>query len=290
MIRRSASTLRLPTPCGAQPQCRLHPGLAITGHNGPSSTAGRRSCPRRGGTNRHRFVRPGWRVRGLPRDGRRDREWTAYRRVGILGSEQRINVASVKDGIETRERLLRAAVNLYSAKGFSGASVEDICRRARVTKGAFYHHFESKAHLIMAIHNGFVDLQIAEITAVIEKDLPPEETLAEAIVVIIRNILNQKASISLFMREYPAMPRDVDRAVRDSRLKYEQLLVGVIDRGRDLGVFHTELPTNILLYGILGMGAWATQWYDPKRAPAPKVIGRNYARMVIDGLTTPTAS
>jgi hypothetical protein len=142
----------------------------------------------------------------------------------------------------------------------------------------------------MAIHNGFVDLQIAEITAVIEKDLPPEETLAEAIVVIIRNILNQKASISLFMREYPAMPRDVDRAVRDSRLKYEQLLVGVIDRGRELGVFHTELPTNILLYGILGMGAWATQWYDPKRAPAPEVIGRNYARMVIDGLTTPAAT
>jgi AcrR family transcriptional regulator len=199
-------------------------------------------------------------------------------------------VASVKDGIETRERLLRAAVNLYSAKGFSGASVEDICRRARVTKGAFYHHFESKAHLIMAIHNGFVDLQIAEITAVIEKDLPPEETLAEAIVVIIRNILNQKASISLFMREYPAMPRDVDRAVRDSRLKYEQLLVGVIDRGRELGVFHTELPTNILLYGILGMGAWATQWYDPKRAPSPEVIGRNYARMVIDGLTTPATT
>jgi AcrR family transcriptional regulator len=198
-------------------------------------------------------------------------------------------LASVQEGIETRERLLRAAVNLYSAKGFSGASVEDVVRRAGVTKGAFYHHFESKAHLIMAIHNGFVELQIREITAVIDKGLPPEETLAEAIVVIIRNILSHKASISLFIREYPAMPRDVDRAVRDSRLQYEQLLVGVIDRGRETGVFHTELPTNILLYGILGMGAWATQWYDPKRGPDPEVIGRNYARMIIDGLTTPTA-
>jgi TetR/AcrR family transcriptional regulator, cholesterol catabolism regulator len=135
-----------------------------------------------------------------------------------------------------------------------------------VTKGAFYHHFESKAHLIMAIHNGFVDLQISEITAIIEKDL---------------------ASVSLFMREYPAMPRDVDRAVRARRLEYEQLLVSVIDRGREAGVFHTELPTNVLLYGILGMGAWATQWYDPKRAPSPEVIGRNYARMVVDGLTAP---
>jgi AcrR family transcriptional regulator len=205
----------------------------------------------------------------------------------MLQARKRDRVGTVKDGIETRERLLGAAVDLYSAKGFAGASVLDVARRAGVTKGAFYHHFESKAHLIMAIHNGFVDMQIADITAIVKKGLTPQETLAEAIVIIVQNMVNHKASVSLFVREYPAMPDDVDRAVRARRLEYEQLLVGVIDRGRESGVFHTELPTNALLYGILGMCTWATQWYDPKRAPAPEVIGRNYARMVIDGLTTP---
>jgi AcrR family transcriptional regulator len=199
-------------------------------------------------------------------------------------------LGTVQAGVETRERLLQAAVDLYSSNGFAGASVKDVCDRAGVTKGAFYHHFESKAHLIMAIHNGFVDLQISEITAIVEKGLSPEETLAEALIVIVRNVLNHKASISLFIREYPAMPPDVDRAVRDRRLAYEQLLVREIDRGRDSGVFHTALPTNVLLYGILGMCAWATQWYDPKRAPAPEVIGRDYARMVISGLTAPVAA
>jgi TetR/AcrR family transcriptional regulator, cholesterol catabolism regulator len=199
-------------------------------------------------------------------------------------------VASIRDGVETRERLLRAAVHLYSAKGFAGGSVQDVVDHAGVTKGAFYHHFESKAHLIMAIHNRFVDLQIGDITAIVEKRLAPTETLAEAIIAIFRNMINHKESVSLFIREYPPMPQDVDRAVRALRLEYEQLLVGVIDRGRETGVFHTELPTNVLLYGILGMCAWATQWYDPKRAPAPEVIGRNYARIVIDGLTAPTTA
>jgi AcrR family transcriptional regulator len=171
--------------------------------------------------------------------------------------------------------------------GFAGASVQDVVDRAGVTKGAFYHHFESKAHLIMAIHNRFVVRHIADLTAVIEEDLPPAETLTEAIIVISRNILNHKDSVSLFVREYPPMPKDVDRAVRARRLKYEQLLLGVIDRGRETGVFHSELSTNVLLYGILGMCTWASQWYDPRRAPAPEVIGRHYARMVINGLTAP---
>jgi len=194
-------------------------------------------------------------------------------------------MARVKDPVETRERLLRAAVDLYSAKGFAGASVQDVVNRAGVTKGAFYHHFESKAHLIKAINESFICLQIDAINAIIAMGLAPAETLAEAIIVIFKNMINHKASVSLFIREYPPMPKDVDRALRARRLEYEQLLVGVIDRGRAMGVFHTELSTNIVLYGILGMCTWATQWYDRKRYPAPEVIGRQYARMVIIGLT-----
>ena len=214
-------------------------------------------------------------------------DWTTTGGSVCSAAQTRNRMGSVKDGVETRERLLQAAVELYSAKGFAGASVLDVARRAHVTKGAFYHHFESKAHLIMAIHNNFVDLQIADITAITAKGLAPTETLAEVILVIFRNMIAHKASVALFVREYPPMPKDVDRAVRARRLEYEKLLIGVIDRGRESGVFHSELPTNVLLYGILGMCAWATQWYDPKRAPAPEVIGRNYARMVIDGLITP---
>lgn len=199
-------------------------------------------------------------------------------------------MGSVKDGIETRERMMRAAVDLYSAKGFSGASLQDVVKRAKVTKGAFYHHFESKAHLIEAIHTRFVELQLDNIAAIIEQKLPPADSLKKLIEMLFRNMIENKESISLFMREHPRMPEKIDRAMRALRRKYEQLLVGEIDRGRKAGVFHSGLPTNVLLYGILGMCNWATQWYDPKRAPAPEEIGRHYALMVVDGLTHPAAS
>ncbi len=44
----------------------------------------------------------------------------------------------------TKERLLDAAQSLMLADGFSATSVEDICAKAKVTKGSFFHYFESK--------------------------------------------------------------------------------------------------------------------------------------------------
>jgi len=42
------------------------------------------------------------------------------------------------------QKLLNAAVHVIRSKGYSAARVEDICAEAGLTKGAFFHHFESK--------------------------------------------------------------------------------------------------------------------------------------------------
>jgi TetR/AcrR family transcriptional repressor of nem operon len=49
-----------------------------------------------------------------------------------------------------RIRLLEAARDLIRAKGFAATTVDDICRAADVTKGAFFHHFQSKDALGVA--------------------------------------------------------------------------------------------------------------------------------------------
>lgn len=51
---------------------------------------------------------------------------------------------------DARTRLLEAARDIIRARGFAATTVDDLCRFAGVTKGAFFHHFESKEALGVA--------------------------------------------------------------------------------------------------------------------------------------------
>jgi len=55
---------------------------------------------------------------------------------------------SVVQDLATRDRLIEAAVEVFSEKGFEGARVGDIARRAGLTTGAIYAQFANKADLL----------------------------------------------------------------------------------------------------------------------------------------------
>ena len=50
---------------------------------------------------------------------------------------------------DSKTKLLDAALQVIRAKGYAATTVEDICQRAGVTKGSFFHHFRSKDDLAL---------------------------------------------------------------------------------------------------------------------------------------------
>ncbi len=51
---------------------------------------------------------------------------------------------------DSRTRLLQSALCIIRQRGYTATTVEDLCDAAGVTKGSFFHHFQSKDHLALA--------------------------------------------------------------------------------------------------------------------------------------------
>jgi TetR/AcrR family transcriptional regulator, transcriptional repressor for nem operon len=51
---------------------------------------------------------------------------------------------------ESKTKLLQAALHVIRAKGYSATRIEDVCEAAGLTKGSFFHHFDSKQALALA--------------------------------------------------------------------------------------------------------------------------------------------
>lgn len=67
----------------------------------------------------------------------------------------------------TRQALRDSALELFVRKGFGKTSIENIVKKARVTRGAFYHHFKSKEDIFIEVYEGLA----AQLVAVIEHAL-----------------------------------------------------------------------------------------------------------------------
>jgi AcrR family transcriptional regulator len=78
---------------------------------------------------------------------------------------------------ETREALITAARSLFAERGFADVGTEEIVRSARLTRGALYHHFDSKEDLFRAVYERVEQELVERIAADATSAADPLEAL-----------------------------------------------------------------------------------------------------------------
>lgn len=86
---------------------------------------------------------------------------------------------------DTRTRLLETALELIWQSNYSSVGVNDICKQAGVTKGGFYHYFDSKATLFCEASNYYWDSLKKDLDAVLSPINSPLEQLENMINLIL---------------------------------------------------------------------------------------------------------
>jgi AcrR family transcriptional regulator len=141
----------------------------------------------------------------------------------------------------TRARLLRVARQEFAVRGFDGASVLAVCRKARVTHGALYHHFPSKTDLFVAVVEELTNDLAARVEAAVEKTSGWKQV--EAACDAYLDACADDAVQAIVFRDGPRVLRErfdtIDQATN------EPLVSGLIRRWIEEGLIR-PLPVEIL--------------------------------------------
>jgi AcrR family transcriptional regulator len=81
----------------------------------------------------------------------------------------------------TRKALVRSATKLFAERGYAGTSLDEVVARARVTKGALYHHYDGKLALFEAVFERLETKAQTTVARRIEKIRDPWERALEGL-------------------------------------------------------------------------------------------------------------
>ena len=152
---------------------------------------------------------------------------------------------------ETRDRLLRAAADVFAERGYDGTRVADIAAAAGVSNGALYAHFASKAELLVDALRTHGRRELADMFAA-----DPSRSITELLLVIGRRLPRRPDARGFLLVEALVAARrdeDVARPMRDyigERADWLADLMRVAQAGAELA---PELSANALAHFCLAL-------------------------------------
>ena len=185
---------------------------------------------------------------------------------------------------ETRAQIIKSAIKLFFMHGYTAASVDGICKDAGVSKGAFYHHFESKQALFLALLDGWLTTIDNGIEAS-RKNTVPETFLqmANAFPYIIKSA---DQGLPMFLEFWLQASRDdkIWQASIAPYRRYHKYFTALIKKGVDEGSFvevDPEIASRLIV--STAMGLLLQSLLDPKGAKWEKVA-RESTTMLVNSL------
>lgn len=149
-----------------------------------------------------------------------------------------------KRSTETKEKIVKSAEVLFRERGFENTSVDSIVKKAGISKGAFYVHFNSKdeiiAHFINAVISK-IDMDLDSIINSVEDDSPVTTTLLK---ILERVSINKEEELGYPLNKNAAIIQINKTLNHDLLMNYNKALYSAALRLIKLGIERGEFKTQ----------------------------------------------
>jgi TetR/AcrR family transcriptional regulator len=181
-----------------------------------------------------------------------------------------------------RLEILKSAAAAFRRRGYHGASVGEIARALRMTKGNLYYYFRDKEEILYVLHDWSLDLLLERLREVEKSEAPAAQKLRQLVQSFAQMIIDELHGTALTMDLQALSPARL-RKVIAKRDRFDRGLRDIVREGMDAGAFARGDP-KLAAFAVLGAVNWIPRWYDPRGPAGSLEIGAAFADLVLDGL------
>jgi AcrR family transcriptional regulator len=190
---------------------------------------------------------------------------------------QRSRVGSSND-----ERILTAALELFTEKGYHGSTIRQIADRAGVSVPGLYHHFASKRALLERLMDDTMDALLAATTeAVAPHRDDPVALLRATVGAHVRFHIEFQRRSFVGNTELRSLVSPARERIVRKRDRQRELFEAAVAAGLRTGAFHTPYPGEAVR-AIVTMCTAVATWYRPERALSPEQVVERYCHLALE--------
>jgi len=176
---------------------------------------------------------------------------------------------------QTRRRILDAAAQVLSAKGYAGLRLNDVAAQAELRTPAIYYYYPSRDDLIEEVMwAGIADMR-EHVIAVLDA-LPAGVSAVDRLLTAVEAHLRHELEISDYTTAAIRNAGQVPAGIRKRQVLEEQRYGEVWRRLINDMARSGELRADLDLYTaqmlVLGALNWAVEWWDPRRGSVDTVV------------------
>ena len=141
----------------------------------------------------------------------------------------------------SKEKIIKAAIKVFAAKGYDGASMDEIAQAARLTKPMIYYHFKNKKSLYLYLLESHVERFYSRLQDILSSPRDHRQILSMLIDYYDESFRTNPEMLQLFQRETAGNGRFLKFLAGNYLLKIHEQLVAFFRDGARAGVFRTSL-------------------------------------------------
>lgn len=150
---------------------------------------------------------------------------------------------------EFRDRLFRAAIDLFARKGFAQTTVEDITNAADVGKGTFFNYFPSKDHILSA----FGAMQLAKLESFAQRAETSTKPMEDFFRELASQMVKEPARSPFIVRavlQANLASEPVRKMMKQTHARAQELLTRIVVIGQQRGEIRSDLAAQEIAQAI----------------------------------------